>query len=425
MRNAVTFSALAAILGTFSPVAQAGSGAELVQAEGVSIAVRRPQTGPAPHVAIIYENGRSEFHPMCTELAQRGFLTLCAIEGDNRQGAWESVARDVKAAVEYARRQPGITKVVIYGHSGGGAVGSFYQAVAENGVAFCKNPRKLSICNDDLANLPPVDAMLFPDAHPGLGVMAVRHVNPSLSTDGLKVSVNPELDPYDPKNGFNPHGPSHYSPQFQAKYAKAQAAAMEELIRQAQSIRAKVASGAITDPAADKVVTLAPKLTNHLDESDPTAVGLMSTSKPRRLLRNDGTIVTQIIHSASVGHPQEASRILGPPDLATVPFLSRGAVHARDAIDDIDYCTSNSVTVCNVQSIHVPSLFIAAGAGTFIADGERMYERSAAKDKEFIVVEGAEHGGAPCTPCEKTPGEFANSAKNQYDYIRAWINKRF
>ena len=54
--------------------ADAAVPAELRQADGVTFGVRRPATGPAPHVAVIYENGAGGItHPMCTALAERGF----------------------------------------------------------------------------------------------------------------------------------------------------------------------------------------------------------------------------------------------------------------------------------------------------------------------------------------------------------------
>ena len=40
----------------------------------------------------------------------------------------------------------------------------------------------------------------------------------------------PTLDMFDPKNGFNPDGPSQYSAEFQARYFKAQADRMNRLI---------------------------------------------------------------------------------------------------------------------------------------------------------------------------------------------------
>lgn len=387
------------------------------------------QTMPAsrsPHVAIIYENGQSAGHPMCQAMADRGFMTLCIIEGQHRSG-WEDVAKEVRAAVQYVRSQPGITKVVLYGHSGGGAVASFYEAVAENGASFCNAPEKLHSCGHDFGEYPAVDGVVFPDAHPGMGVMALRMVNPSVTSDGRRLTIDPALDPYDARNGFNPDGPSHYSPDFQARYAAAQAERMASLVRRAEQIKADIASGAINDPVADRIVFESFGFTSHLDELDPTIPDLMQTREPRRLLRNDGSIVTEMIRSSSVGHPEEVDRGAMPRAQiwTTTEFLSMGSVRAKDSLTHIDYCSSNSVTACNVRYIHVPVLFLAMGANDFIGDDERMYDSSPAADREYIVVEGALHGGDPCVKCEKSPGQYANSQRNMFDYIAAWINKRF
>jgi pimeloyl-ACP methyl ester carboxylesterase len=388
-----------------------------------------PDKGPAPHVGVIYENGQGSLgNLICTELAKRGFMALCSAERMGG-GSWESVALDIKADIDYLRRQPGITKVILYGHSGGGAVASFYQATAENGLPFCQDKNKLSACHDDLANLPPADGVVFPDAHPGLAIMDLRMINPSITSDGRKLHVDPALDPFDPSNGFNPKGASHYSAAFQARYEAAQAAIMQRTITQAQDLKAAIKSGAVTDPTADSIVAdRTTNFANHLDELDPDALGLMATEKPRRLLKNDGTIVVQPIRSVSVGNPDEVRMGpgLGRANVETSDqFLSRSAVRATDSVAAIEFCSSNSATVCNAGAIHVPVLFIAMGANTFIADEERMFERSPAKDKEYIVVEGALHGGQPCTRCEKTPGQYANSQTNMCDYIAGWINKRF
>jgi hypothetical protein len=44
---------------------------------------------------------------------------------------WEKLPHDVKAVVDYARRQPGIRHVILLGHSGGSPMMSLYQAIAE------------------------------------------------------------------------------------------------------------------------------------------------------------------------------------------------------------------------------------------------------------------------------------------------------
>jgi hypothetical protein len=191
-------------------------------------------------------------------MAQRGFLVLCTTGPDTAgQAGWEAGALNIKNAVLFLRKQPGIDKVILYGHSGGGAEASFYQAVAENGVAFCQDPKKLSRCGDNLANLPPADAMLFPDAHPGLAVMELRDLNPSVALDGnpRKLRLIPDLDPFNPANGYSPKG-SRYSLEFQSRYAKAQAARINEMIDRALSVRERARRQAGGPHGTDHLVSV-------------------------------------------------------------------------------------------------------------------------------------------------------------------------
>jgi len=388
--------------------------------------ITRPADGATARVAIIYDNGpTSPMHPMCTEMARRGFLTWCALSrfDPGESADWTLVALEVKAAIQFVRSVPGIEAVVLYGHSGGGAVASFYEAVAENGVRFCQEPAKFASCRDALAGLPKADAVLFPDAHPGMDVMSLRGLNPSLVVQGEQVTVDPALDLYLPKNGFNPAGASRYSAAFQKRYFGAQAAEMTRLTERAFAIREQIRNHALSNPAAELIVVPGFGIATHLDELDPSIAVTMSTVRPERLLRNDGSVVVQRIHSVWTGRSpfvHVAQNIVMPAE----SFLAVRAVRARDSMSQIDWCSANSDTVCNAGHIHVPVLFIAAGASDFIADEERMFDRSPSADKEYIVVEGALHSGDPCTACERTLGEFANSRKNQYDYIARWINAR-
>jgi len=87
--------------------------------------------------------------------------------------------------------------------------------------------------------------------------------------------------------------------------------------------------------------------------------------------------------------------------------------------------STNNSTVCAVQSISVPVLFAAMGAHYFIRDNERQYDMARSKDKDLIVIEGANHGLTPCTRCEKTPGQYSNTVKNFFDYVAKWMNDRY
>ena len=60
----------------------------------------------------------------CRELATRGFLVLCMNpRSDNNEALvrWEDNALDVRSGMTFLRAQPGITKVLLWGFSGGGA----------------------------------------------------------------------------------------------------------------------------------------------------------------------------------------------------------------------------------------------------------------------------------------------------------------
>ena len=148
-------------------------------------ALYKPDTGPAPHVAVLVIHRTADYlrHPACTELSRRGFMVLCMntrFTNNEMLVRFEELALDVKAGVQLLRAQPGITKVVLFGHSGGGPTTSFYQAVAENGTAFCKAPNKLVQCTEELAGLGPADGIVFADAHPGNPVNVLRGLNPSV-----------------------------------------------------------------------------------------------------------------------------------------------------------------------------------------------------------------------------------------------------
>jgi hypothetical protein len=147
------------------------------------------------------------------------------------------------------------------------------------------------------------------------------------------------------------------------------------------------------------------------------------------LLKNDGSIVTQMVHSTAVPElgQAKANREFdgGTKILTFASYLSANATRSTNSLDGIEHCSSNTSTICNVQSIKAPTMIAAMGGWRFIRDQERMYELSPAADKDFIVIEGAEHNYTPCKPCEKTPGQYANSVKNLFDYTAKWANDRF
>ncbi|MBH98280.1 MAG: hypothetical protein CMM56_07480 [Rhodospirillaceae bacterium] len=398
--------------------------------------VYTPDNNPEPHIAflIAHRTGNSLDNIACRELAIRGFMAVCfntRFVNNETKVRWETLALDVKVAMDFVRNKPGIEKVILLGHSGGSPLMSFYQAVAENGVSFCSGANKLIECNEKLAGLMPADGMVYPDAHPGNGVQALHGLNPSLSIVDGSVLVDPFLDPFNPDNGFNPNGASKYTEEFRDRYYQAQSRVMNKKIEEVLTLQDRIASGQHIFPDEDIVLVPfdAQAGAARLDAYDPTITETMSTEQPRKFLKNNGTIEFQIARSVALPKPMQAqvnrTFIGGVKILTTESFLSANAVLSAHAMDDIDHCSTNASTNCAIANIEAPTLIAAMGAYNHIRFQELMFEDSPAPDKDFIVIEGASHGYTPCIACEEFPGQYSNSMKNLFDYIAQWANARF
>ncbi len=407
------------------------------QAKGV---LYRPDGGASTHIGIVLIHRVANYlsHVACTEFSKRGFLVLCMnsrFDNNEVRVVFEQIALDVKAGIELLKNQPGIDKVVLFAHSGGGPTLSFYEAVAENGISYCQDPHRLSRCDDDLANLPRADAIVYADAHPGYPMTILRGFNPAVIDESDLSKVHKTLDPFDSANGYNPKGASHYMPEFQRRYFEAQSERMNRLIDRALDIKARMVEG--NYPYRDNDLIVIPRGGNPLGGPggvaslhvlDPSIEGIMSTSRPQKMIKNDGTEVTEIIKSVARPDPRARETNMsfdnGTKLYSVTSFLSSMAVRSTNSLNGIDHCSSNNSTVCAVQSISIPSVFYAMGASSFVRDNELMFDKAKSSDKEYYAIEGALHRFEPCKACETVPGQYSNTTKNLFDHAAAWINKR-
>jgi hypothetical protein len=393
-----------------------------------------PARFPTPHVGVIVMHRNSNYlsHISTVELPARGFVVLgMNPRCDNNEAAcapWENNALDVKQGVNYLRSQPGITKIVLLGHSGGGPTMTFYQAVAEKGVAFCQQPGKLMKCGDALAGLPRADGVILMDAHPGNGINAVRSLSASVTNDreilnqNREPATNPRLDPFDPRNGYEAHGGTRYSDDFKTRYFKAQSDRMNTLIGAALARLDQINASGSGD---------APFIVPLGDNARLAQIDLSihhSTLQPRKLLKNDGSVesryAVESVRPVSAAPGDEKG--FGSTMFLTVKsFLSVRAVRSSDSMDGIDWCSSNNSTPCNLRQMTIPLLVTAMGGHYFIRDAEQYFDMAVSADKDFFVIEGATHGGTECVACEKTPKQYSNATKNLFDLMRDWIDARF
>lgn len=401
-----------------------------------------PEVYPKPHIAVLnmHRTGNRLAHISMKEMQARGFVMLgmnprCQ-NNEAKCAPWDDNALDVKQGVEFLRSLPGIKTVILMGGSGGGPTMSFYQAVAENGVEFCQQEQKLVKCSDELAGLPRADGIVFRDSHLGNAANALRSLNPAVHNDlevmerNAEPKIDLELDPFDIENGYNPDGVSTYSEEFKDEYFRAQSIRMNRLIHIALNRMQQIDAGTYRYPDDDAFII--PRSDGgRLLRLDPSIDH--STLKPRKLIKNDGTIedccIVESVRPVSSSPEENQAFWSGTRILTLRSFLSTRAIRSTHSMNEIDWCSSNNSTVCNVQSISVPILVTAMGGHYFIRNSEIYYELASSEDKDFVVIQGAVHGITPCTKCmptgEEYDGRYDNSVRNYFDYVANWINYRF
>jgi hypothetical protein len=394
--------------------------------------------GQASHVGIVLMHRTADFrnHIATREFARRGFITLgmnSRFEGDEGAVIWEDLMLDVKAGVELVKKQPGITKVVLFAHSGGGSIMACYQALAENGPSFSQGPKKITQGTDRLAGLPKADGVVFADAHLGIAVSALRGLNAAVTNEDNPGELDQGLDPSNPGvQEQGPDGEPRLATDFKERYIAAQAERMNRLIERAQAQLAEAKQAGVTNPGAQPFAIAGGRGMTPAELFPGT---LDRTEKPRQFLKNDGSTVTQIAVQTRP-RPNEAggqrrgarggaARGRGGRRSTLQSFLTAGSVRGSNSLDGIDWCSTNSTTPCGAAAISVPVLVTAMGSHTFIRDGEIIFEAAKSRDKEMIVIEGSTHDFVPCTACEETPGQFSNVTKNHFDYVAKWIKARF
>jgi pimeloyl-ACP methyl ester carboxylesterase len=348
---------------------------------------------------------------------------------------YEGFVAPLAAAITALRAMPGVEKIILAGHSTGGPELTAYQDIAENGPAACQGAERIYKCGDtvpadrnqtlSLTGLPRADGLMLLDSNAGAPARTLA-LDPSVAEDAPRTR-NPALDMFAAANGYDAASKGgHYSAAFRQTYFAAQAARANRLIETASERLAKVEAGEglylddepFVVPGSDLHVNGA-----RLDLADTRL--LSRSHAPHLVLRADGTTPTEIVTriAAPAAQPEDQGRLYDTTLNVTVRhFLSFDALRLTPdyalTADDIRgvvwRSTANSVPG-NVEGIHVPTLIMAATCAQHLTTSEIAFDRSAATDKTFVGVEGANHGFQPCKP------EYGDTLKRTFDYVDGWL----
>jgi hypothetical protein len=359
-------------------------------------------------------------------LPQYGYRTMM-VNYYGREANYYEFLQPLSAAVRAARALPDVEKVVIASHSTGGAEVSSYEVVAENGPSVCQVPERIIKCDSKgLENLPKVDGIMFIDSNSGAPEKTIG-INPAIDGHNPRIR-HPELDMFDPKNGFNPATKAgNYSPEFLKKFFAAQAAKANQMIDDALGRLAKIEKGEGDYKDDEPYVVAGASVRINGARPELADLRLLSrTHAPHMLLKADGTRPVQIIHQVygPISDPESENTLATATlNLTVRQYLSIQALRVtpdyrenEDSLQGILWNTTANSLQGNIQGIHVPTLVMSATCAAHMVLLETAYDLSPAKDKTMVGVEGANHQFQPCRP------EFGNTYERAFDYVDSWLS---
>lgn len=379
-------------------------------------------------VIVMHSNGDYIETPQGMALAYRGYRSFAAhVSASNL--TLDQRFNELDQVVRYARKYPGVEKVVLLGHSGGATLMSGYQAVYEKGEEFFQRGSNI-IDLDSIGKLSGADGVMLIDSNFGNGVMTLLSLDAAITDESDFRKRDPEFDLFDPANGYDENG-SHYTREFVDRYVRAQGARMNRLIDYAQSrIRAiENGEGMFEDdepmiiPGAEQMAycnKFFPELTEYFSR----------TTRPYPLIHQDDSVTEEVVYSVRKSRPMtDATPYLGKGTLVTTVrnFLKSSAVRAFEDIHydettlyGVDWTSSYCVTVGNVTHITVPMLIMGLTGGYEYIAAEHIYDQAVnCSDKTIAFVEGATHNF--CAVDEK----YGDTVSSCFNYVAEWLEKHY
>ena len=326
-----------------------------------------PPVGVRWRTAVILTHPRGDFsvHYACPLLAAAGYAVLgfgTRYMNNDIDCQHEQCIVDVQTAHDEMRRR-GAEAVVLLGNSGGGSL--MAMANAELGLG---------------------DGWIGMAAHPGEGVFMNQIIDPSVADEADPFSRVPELDMYDPDNGWRPWPePCHYDREWLVRYRAAQLARVARIDAVAEQSVADAETARDDVRAVDKSV-------------DPSRW---------RDLRARAVFSRYLVIYRTLADPAYLDLTIDPDDRPMGSLFAfpdpldanygRGGLArtmtARGWLSTWSGRSSRARLADTMPLVTVPTLLVHPTADTEIriAQAKAIADASGARDKTYVEMRGAPH----------------------------------
>jgi pimeloyl-ACP methyl ester carboxylesterase len=391
---------------------------------GKPLALYQTLEGKQPKLAFVLMHPRHQtfLHFALEPLAREGYgaLGMSPRQGD-KSGIHEELLLDLAAGIKFLKSR-GVEKIVLIGHSGGGALSAYYQAQAEAPPA--QRIRQTPAGDPfDLGkfDLPKADGLILLNAAEGEGLHIAHRLDPSLIDESDPFSYDPSLDMYNPANGFRvPPEPSHYSKEFLERYRKAQQERARRLVEIAranlreqefyQDLLKSPAYQHMTPPEQLQIQRRAmfeKPLTVYRTYAEPGYYDLSIDPNDRTL-----------------GH-YTAPRVNGQKrsDLFNWSSDDRMTAMSPRSFLSTESIVAQAALWSNLKQISLPVLVVnsTADSGIWPSEGQGAFDSAASKDKGKAVITGGEHSLQP-----DGPKAGAGDQRRQFTrMVVEWARKRW